>query len=156
MRKQKKIVLWIMGSLLVFLLLAGGFVLLLPHLIDMEPIKKRILTKLSQEVGGQVKVERLDLSYFPRPRVMIHQVSLSVPGIVTGKLKSVEISPALLALLKGKLRISRILIASPDFTINIPEATKKTGRQRPRSTGRDRENPLRFPLSSRQIFLISP
>ena len=103
MRKQKKIVLWIIGSLLVFLLLAGGFVLLLPRLIDMEPIKERILTKLSQEVGGQVKYERLDLSYFPKPRVMIHQATLSVPGIVTGKLKSVEISPALLALLRGKL-----------------------------------------------------
>lgn len=57
---------------------------------------------------------------------MIHQASLSVPGIVTGKLKSVEISPALLALLRGKLRISRILVVSPDFSINIPEATKKT------------------------------
>ena len=84
MKKQNKIVLWIIGSLLFFLLLAGGFVLLLPRLIGMEPIKERILTKLSQEVGGQVTYGSLDLSYFPRPHVMIHQANFSFPGIVTG------------------------------------------------------------------------
>ena len=69
MRKQKKIAFWIIGSLLVFLLLLGGFILLLPRLIKMEPIKERILTKLSQEVGGQVTYGSLDLSYFPTPHV---------------------------------------------------------------------------------------
>jgi hypothetical protein len=130
MRKRKKIVLWIMGSLLVVVLLAGGFVLLLPRLIDMEPIKERILTKLSQEVGGQVTYESFDLSYFPQPYVVIHQASLSVPGIVAGKLESVEIYPALSALFRGKLHISTILMSSPDFSINIQGAPKKTGEAR--------------------------
>jgi hypothetical protein len=125
MKKRKKILIWVMGSLVTLFLLAGGFVLLLPRLIDMEPVRQRILLKLSQELGGKVTYESVDLSYFPRPRVMIHQVTLSVPGTVTGKLKSLEISPALLALLRGKMRVSRILAESPDFIIGLPERTKK-------------------------------
>jgi uncharacterized protein involved in outer membrane biogenesis len=125
MKKRKKILIWVIGSLVTLFLLAGGFVLLLPRLIDMEPVRQRILLKLSQELGGKVTYESVDLSYFPRPRVMIHQVTLSVPGTVTGKLKSVEISPALLALLRGKMRVSRILAESPDFIIALSERTKK-------------------------------
>ncbi|OGP75278.1 MAG: hypothetical protein A2W09_06080 [Deltaproteobacteria bacterium RBG_16_50_11] len=125
MKKHKKILTWGMGGLILLLILAAGFVLL-PYLIDLEPVRDRILLKLSQELGGQVKYDRLALSYFPRPRVMIHQVTLSVPGTVTGKLKSVEIYPALLALLRGKPHISKILVESPDFSIRLPEKTKKT------------------------------
>jgi hypothetical protein len=128
MKKHKKILIWIMGVLGILFLLAAGFVLLLPRIIDMEPVKERILLKLSQELGGQVKFENLDLSYFPRPCVVIRQATISVPASVTGKLESVEISLALLTLLRGKLHISRILAVSPDFSINIPKEGKQTGK----------------------------
>jgi hypothetical protein len=126
MKRHKKILACVIAGVVILLLLAAAFMFFLPYLIDMAPVKDRILLKLSQELGGQVKYERLDLSYFPQPRVVIHQVALSVSDRVTGKLKSLEISPALLSLLRGKLHISRILAVSPDFSITLPEATKKT------------------------------
>jgi uncharacterized protein involved in outer membrane biogenesis len=128
MKSSKKIFVSVIAGAVILFLLAAAFVFSLPYLIDMEPVKERILTKLSQEIGGQVRFENLDLSYFPKPRVVIHQAAISIPGSVTGKLQSVEISPALLALLRGKLYISRILARSPEFSIAIPEATKKTGK----------------------------
>jgi len=53
MRKQKKVVLWIIGSVFILLLLlTGGFVLFLPHLVDMKPIRERILLRLPEELGA--------------------------------------------------------------------------------------------------------
>jgi len=128
MMKHKKMLLGVLGSLACLIIFLVSFILLLPYLINLDPIKEKILAVLSGQVGGKVEYQKLDLSYFPRPRVNIHQVALSVPGPVVGTIKSVEISPTLLALLRGELRISRILVVSPDFSINIPEATKKTGK----------------------------
>ena len=142
MKKHKKILTWGIGGLILLLFLVGGFVLLLPRLIDLEPVREWIVLKLSQQAGGQVTYERIDLSYFPRPRVVIHQVTLSVPGTVTGKLKSAEISPALLALLRGKIHVSRILAESPDFSIRLPERTRKVGETKEPPTLEDLRNVL--------------
>jgi hypothetical protein len=79
MKKHKKILIGIIGSLVTLLLLAVGFLFFLPRLIDMEPVKERILVRLSQGLGGQVTFEKLDLSCFRRPRAVIHQGILSVP-----------------------------------------------------------------------------
>jgi hypothetical protein len=52
MKKHKKILIGIIGSLVTLLLLAVGFLFFLPRLIDMEPVKERILVRLSQGLGG--------------------------------------------------------------------------------------------------------
>jgi hypothetical protein len=50
MKKRGKILIGIIGSLVTLSLLAVGC----SRLIDMEPVKERILAKLSQGLGGQV------------------------------------------------------------------------------------------------------
>jgi uncharacterized protein involved in outer membrane biogenesis len=87
-----------------------GFLLLLPYLINLEPIKEKILADLLQQVGGRVEYQKLDLSYFPQPMVKIYQVRVSIPEKAEGTLKSVQISPELLAILRGKLRIKKIQV----------------------------------------------
>ena len=117
MSRRKKIALWAVGALLILLLLS---VLLLPTLINLEPVREKILTTISQRVEGRVEFEELDLSFFPRPRVVFHKGSLSIPGKVAGSLESVTVYPKVLPLLRGSVRISMLRIEAPEFRMELP------------------------------------
>ncbi|MFQ6077774.1 MAG: AsmA family protein, partial [Thermodesulfobacteriota bacterium] len=121
MSRHKKISLWILigtGALLVLLLL---FILLLPKVINLEPMREKILATVSQKVGGHVEFQRLDVSFFPRPRAVIHHGNLSIPGKVTGTLESLTMYPEILPLFRGKVQIAMLQVEAPDFKLNLPE-----------------------------------
>jgi hypothetical protein len=130
--KHKKILIWVLGSFACLMLLLVGAMLLLPYLINLEPVKEEILVILFRQVGGKVEYERLDLSYFPQPRVRVHQVRISIPEKAEGTLKSIQVYPKLLEILRGTLPITTIWVESPDFNIRLPgeleklKAVKKT------------------------------
>ena len=48
--KHKKILIGVLGSLVCFILLLAGVMLLLPYLINLEPVKERILAILFQQM----------------------------------------------------------------------------------------------------------
>src|SRR5512139_3971533 len=73
MSRRRKIFLWIIGSLICLTSLLVGFLLLLPYLINLEPIRDKIEALLFQQVGGKVEYRKIDLFYFPRPGVNAHQ-----------------------------------------------------------------------------------
>ena len=133
MGKAKKPLLWLVGCLVVLLLLLGAFVLSLPYLVNLEPVKEKVITALSQQVGGRIEYRTLELAYFPQPRVRVDQVSLSISDRVDGTARSIQAYPELLAILRGKLRIARILLESPSFIIRIPKEREKV-EEKTRST----------------------
>ena len=122
MSRRKKIILWAGGALGIVLVLLLILILLLPRLINIEPVRERILATISQTVGGKVELQQVDLSFFPRPRVVVHKASLSIPGKVAGTLESATIYPEILPLFRGRVRIT-------DFdghrlrTIKLPHLT---------------------------------
>ena len=105
----------------ILLILLSTLVLLLPHIINLGPVKERILIYLSQKAGGRVNFQKVDISYFPYCRVVVHHPSFSIPGKVTGTLVSATVSPEVFSLLRGKIRISRIQIEAPNITLMLPE-----------------------------------
>ncbi|MCJ7595116.1 MAG: AsmA family protein, partial [Desulfobacterales bacterium] len=117
MRKLKKISLWVMGITGALLVL---FLLFAPRVINLEPIRGRVVSALSKEVGGEVTFERVRLSFFPRPSVEIQKARLSVPGKIQGTLTSVTVYPRILPLLKGQIQISKVRVAEPQFRIPLP------------------------------------
>lgn len=119
--KPKKIIVRVLGGIGIFLILLSAFLLLLPYIINLGPVKERILIYLSQNVGARVNFQKVDISYFPHPLVVIHQPSLSIPEKVTGTLVSATVSPEILSLLRGRIRISRIQIEAPNITLMLPE-----------------------------------
>ena len=129
MSRRRKISLWIIGSLICLASLLLCFLVLLPYLINLEPVKERILAILFQQVGGKVEYQRLDLSYFPQPCVKIHQVRISFPEKAEGTLKSIQVYPELFEILRGTLRIKTIQLESPDFNIQLPKKPKKIKRE---------------------------
>ena len=121
MRMRKKILLWfagILGFLMVFILTLALFA---SRFIDAKYVKEKILANISQKVTGKVDFQRVDTSFFPRPRVTIHQAQLSLPEKAEGTIKSLKIYPALVPLFSGEVKIAKIQIESPDFLFSLPK-----------------------------------
>ena len=120
-----------------------ALILLLPYLINLEPVRDKIQATVSQKLGGELEFQRIALSFLPRPRVVIHQTSLSIPGKVSGTLESLGVRPKILPLLRGKLRIAEVQIERPDFKTKLPEIrVKKTERTKPAAPSPDIEKTL--------------
>ncbi len=114
-----------MGTLLVLLLIS---VLLLPAIINLEPVRERILAAISRDVQADLVFQRVDLSLFPRPRLVLRGASLSIPGKVSGFVESLKIYPRILPLLRGTVRLARLRAEGSDFTVKLPEGLGKKER----------------------------
>lgn len=125
MTSRKKKYFWIAGSVGALLTLLFILLLLLPRLISLEPLRDKILADISQTLGGTVEFEKVALSFFPRPYVVIHGASLSVSGKASGTLESLRFYPKMLPLLMAKLSIARLEVKSPDFRIRLPDEPEK-------------------------------
>jgi hypothetical protein len=133
MSRRRKIFLWIVGSLICLTSFLVGFLLLLPYLVNLESVRDKIEALLFQQVGGRVEYQKIDLFYFPRPGVKALQVTVSLDEKVGGTAQSVQVYPELTALFKGKLRVARIQIESPDVTLSFP-AERAEVKERPEGT----------------------
>jgi len=109
-----------MGAIAVLFVLLLILILLLPRIINLEPIRQKIIARVSEEVGGELEYGSIDLSFFPRPRVIIHHASLSIPGKVAGTLESLKIYPRILPLLRGRVRIALVRVNAPQFKMALP------------------------------------
>ncbi len=112
---------------LIVLLMGSGF--LLPYLINLEPVREKIISDISQKLDGEVTYQRLDLTYFPQPHLKIQQINFLIPGKAEGRVKSVNVYPQWLSLLKGEVRIRTMSIISPHITLRsrreVPKIKEK-------------------------------
>jgi hypothetical protein len=105
----------------ILLVLVCILVLVSPKLINLDVVKGRILIGVSQKVGGELKYQKVDLVFFPRPHVVIHQARLSIPKNINGKLASLKAYPALLPFLKGNIHLAKLKGFEPELIISLPE-----------------------------------
>jgi len=120
------IIVFIAASIIIFLALA-------PRLVDMAPIRKAIITTISQKAGIEIKFQHISLSFLPRPYVNVTQGSLSMPETVTASFKSLSVFPKLLPILAGNIEIGRLSIEAPEVGIVMPEKAARAdgGRKTP-------------------------
>ena len=132
MNKRKRIIIWIVGGLGAFLLLLFIAMLLAPRLINLESIREKILATASEKVGGEVRFEKVDLSFFPLPHAVVEQASISIPDKVSGTLESLAVYVKIMPLFKGKLQITEVQANSPLFKVKLPKkAAKKSEKEVP-------------------------
>jgi len=103
--------------------MGSGF--LFPYLINLEPLREKIISVISQKLEGEVTYERLDLTYFPQPHLKIQQINFLIPGKAEGRVKSVKVYPQWLSLLKGEVRIRTMSIVSPHVTLRLRREVPK-------------------------------
>jgi hypothetical protein len=126
----KKIFFWtvkLVGGCIALLLI---LVLLLPYLINLDPLKEKILISLSGKLGGQIQYQKLELLFFPRPRVKVIEGRVSIPQVLTAKLPALTVYPEVLPLLKGKIRLSKVVFESPDVRLEGGTGPKKEGKKK--------------------------
>jgi hypothetical protein len=121
------------GTGTVLALLVAVF-FLAPAYLNAPSMKAKIQATASHMINGTVKFQRLDLFLLPRPHVVIYQPSLSVPGSVSGTLKSISVYPQITPLLTGKILISKIGFQMPDLAIVLPAGTVAAGQGPPTFT----------------------
>jgi len=119
--RQRKIWGWGAGGLGALFFLLIVIALALPKLINLSPVKEKILANISRAVGGDVACEGVALSLLPRPRVLIHEGSISIPERLAGSVASVTVYPKILPLFTADLRLAKLLVEGPAITVTIPE-----------------------------------
>ena len=110
-------------ALLVALLVA--LAILAPRWINGEAVKAGVLARVSRAAGGTVRYERLDLAWFPRPRIAVRRLELVLPRRAAGTVESLTLYPALLPLVRGRFRIALARADAPDLAVEIPPREKE-------------------------------
>ena len=121
MKNYRKLILWsvaALGAVLAFLLI---LLLLVPFLINLDPAKQRVVNDISQAIGGRLEARRIDLHFFPRPSIILREASISVPEKVSGTFDSLSIYPEITMLLRGKVRIARLILEGPEMQVSLPD-----------------------------------
>ncbi len=155
MNKTKKIFLLAARGIGVLLIAFLIFILVSPMLINLESAKEKILIHFSEQTGGDLHYEKVDLLYFPRPHAVIYQVSLSLPGNVTGTLANLKVYPAIFSLFTGDVKISKLQLITPNFNIKLPSIQKEKKVAISPSFAREMlTNVLAYPALNKSSFLI--
>jgi len=119
-RKNKKILLWITGILGLFLALVAALFIITPRVINKDFVRQSIEDTILGELGGTLTYDRIELTFLPRPRILVRKPKLVIPGSISGSLKSLDIYPAILPLISGNFQIAKILLDSPMITLVLP------------------------------------
>ncbi|HEX7523970.1 MAG TPA: hypothetical protein VF357_07195, partial [Candidatus Deferrimicrobium sp.] len=121
----KKITLGIAGAFGLLAVLLGALTVLMPRWINGEAVKAGILARVSRAAGGTVRYERLDLVWFPRPRIVVRRLELAIPHRAAGTVESLTLSPSLFPLVRGGYHLAKIRADAPDLAVEIPRSAKE-------------------------------
>ena len=124
MTRFKKISLWAAACFIFFLALLFILVLFSENLINQKPILEKIQASVSSAINGEVTVQHLRVSFFPRPQILVQKCRFLVPETISGTIESLAVSPKVLPLLTGKFQVSDINLNAPDIEIHLKQKPK--------------------------------
>ena len=120
MNKRLKIFTLPAKVLLVIFVLVAVAVVIAPRLINLEAVKKSIRDAVSHEIGGRINFRSLDLSFLPRPHLVIRKVELDIPKSFTIRIHRMKIYPDLRSLFGGRVKIDLVALEYADYHMKLP------------------------------------
>ncbi len=120
MNKRLKIFKLPAKILLVIFALVAIAVVIAPRLINLEAVKKSIRDQVSHEIGSQIKFRSLDLSFLPRPHLVIRKVELEIPKSFTIRIHRMKVYPNIRSLFGGRIKIDRIALEYAEYQMKLP------------------------------------
>jgi len=130
MSRSKKILFWAIGGIGILLTLLLAVSLLVPRFVNLELYREKILAEFSRTTKGEVAFQEIHFSFFPRPKLKVHQGRISRAGEFNAVFESLSIIPGILPLLKGEIRVRGLRVETPEVTINLPERIDKNAESR--------------------------
>jgi hypothetical protein len=119
MKKRTKILLVISGAAILAAVLLAVIAALALRRMDVRPARERIVSRISAAIGGDFAYDNALLSVFPRPRIELRGVRIFLPGVARGSVGSLSFDAAILPLLRGDFRPSRIHAEDPVFRVEL-------------------------------------
>jgi len=125
MTRVRKKILWGLAAAFAFLVaLLVALQFLAPRLVNQQSVRNNIEDIVSKKLGGKLIYDRLDYSILPRLGIRLREPNLSIPGSVTGTLKSLDIDLEWLPLFTGKIKLADVILDHPEFTFFVPGKTE--------------------------------
>lgn len=107
------------------LILGIALNIIVPRLIGKAAVREKIIALISEETAGTVEIRDAEMAWFPRPRLIVHQARLTIPGKFEGTFETIEIFPKLWPLITGNVKFSRLQLKKPFLTIMLPDHTEE-------------------------------
>jgi len=130
---------WLAITGVVVLVISVSILLALPRLVNIEPVKTRVETVLSEKINGDARIGELGFKVLPSPQITLQNIEVSINKEVEGRIDTLILYPRLLPLLKAKLMFDEGHAIGPDFTIFLrsrgKESAKGTGNAPPSDPG---------------------
>jgi|GEM_PF-318906 len=125
MRRPNKLLVALATGVVILPVIAAAIVFLLPVLIDAESIARSILVELNRSAGCEAEFEGVQLSFFPRPRVVVHHIKVNFPKKVSATVESLTAFPQLLPLLAAQVQLSGLVFDTPTITVFLPQGSDR-------------------------------
>ena len=148
MKFIKKFLFWasIGTGIFIILILMISFSLL--FLIGPEYLKSKIVEQIYLKTGHQVKLQSVDIRFFPRLHAEVHNSSLSIPGKFTINIDTLKAYPEILPLFKAKVNINKLYLDTPSIRASISERSKENIKLYEEVTLEEIENKLKTIFTS--------
>jgi hypothetical protein len=124
MTRSGKISLYLLAGAGILVVLLAAMVLLGPRLLNTKAVRDLAVAELERRTGVHLSYTRAEVTFFPRPRVVILGVVLDVPGVAAGTVATLQVDLELIPLLRGNVRNGNILLEEPDVRVRIPSGPK--------------------------------
>ena len=98
-----------------------ALLLLLPHILNLDFVKVRVITLASEMLGARVGYEKAELSLFPHPQIVIQGGSVTRAGEMEIRLAKLTARTDLLSLLQGNFALARIQVVGPALKLDLSE-----------------------------------
>ncbi|MBP1713465.1 MAG: rane protein-like, partial [Deltaproteobacteria bacterium] len=115
-----KLIIWTMGIVGALLISLFITLLLLPYVVNLESVRQKIMATISQQIAGQAVFQKVDFSFFPRPRIVIQQVQVLIPEKASVVAQAITIAPQIIPLLRGEVRILLVKAENPIIALELP------------------------------------
>ena len=109
----------IIGALIVVIMIVG------PQLINLEMVRENIENTLSNEISGEIRYRRLDLSYFPRPHVVVQKVEIVIPDSFTIKMHRMKVYPKIWPLFLGRIKVGVVTLEYANYSMKLPQISRE-------------------------------
>ena len=125
MSGRKKIAWGVAGAFGLLAALLAALAVLMPRWINGETVKAGIQARASRAVGGTVRYERLDLSFLPRPRIVVRRLTMAIPHRAAGAVEALTLYPSLFPRVRGGYRLAKVRADAPDISVEIPRLSEE-------------------------------